>query len=458
MSLSRAEAKVGPSLAPRTILIVGLVILAGYIVGIMLAAGTYDSLVAVIVGPALFVLSLPVLARQATREGDGRVFWFLAIALAVKLLGAIGQIYLIFNSYGGVADATGYFDAGARLATRFRAWDFSTGLHPIVGTNFIKIVTGVVLSIIGPSWTGGFLVFSWLGFWGLFLFYRAFRIAVPSGRAFTYGRLLFFLPSLIYWPSAIGKDAWMLLGLGIIAFGSARALTGHLWRGLAIAGIGFWMDLMVRPHVVAIAGLALVAGYLALPRRSELGVLAPVVKALSAVLVVGVAVLLVHKSDTFLRESGIAQPTNLNSTLNSLQNTTAIGGSNFQPSPATNPTHVPGAILTVLFRPTLAEAHNFQSTLAALEGTFLLLLGLLRIRWIISAIRNVRRQAYVAMAMACTGLFVVAFSSIANFGILVRQRASVLPFFLVLLSIPPTRKLFSDGKEPAPAVEALPHG
>src|SRR5207244_2142554 len=124
-----------------------------------------------------------------------------------------------------------------------------------------------------------------------------------------------------------------------------------------------------------------------------------------------------------------------------------IGGSNFSPTPATSWRRLPGSVLSVLFRPTLAEARNFQSTLAALEGTFLLVLLLLRIRWVIAALRSVRRQAYVALAFAFTGLFVVAFSSIANFGILVRQRASVLPFFLVLLSIPPKRRLFSDPEE-----------
>ena len=59
----------------------------------------------------------------------------------------------------------------------------------------------------------------------------------------------------------------------------------------------------------------------------------------------------------------------------------------------------------------------------------------------IAALKSMRRQPYIAMALLFTGLFVIAFSSIANFGILVRQRSSVLPFFLVLLSVPPKRKL-----------------
>ena len=261
---------------------------------------------------------------------------------------------------------------------------------------------------------------------------------------------MFFLPSLIFWPSAIGKDAWMLLGLGIVAFGSARVMQGQVLRGVAIGALGAAMDLMVRPHVVALAGLALAGGFMLRPSRKELRELAPVGKALSAVILLAVAFVLVSKSNTFLKESGFSNPTNLNSTLGKSAEVTQIGNSQFTPSSVTTWVHAPLAFLTVLFRPILPkDAHNFQSTLAASEGTFLLLFTVLRIRWVIAALKSVRRQPYVGMAILFTGLFVVAFSSIGNFGILVRQRSSVLPFFLVLLAVPPKKKfLFArDGPE-----------
>ena len=43
-------------------------------------------------------------------------------------------------------------------------------------------MTGIVYTVTGPSLIGGYLVFSWLGFWGLLLFFRAFQIAVPHGH------------------------------------------------------------------------------------------------------------------------------------------------------------------------------------------------------------------------------------------------------------------------------------
>jgi hypothetical protein len=44
------------------------------------------------------------------------------------------------------------------------------------------------------------------------------------------------------------------------------------------------------------------------------------------------------------------------------------------------------------------------------------------------------RQPYVLYCLIFTMAFIVAFSSFNNFGILVRQRAQLFPFFLVLLT------------------------
>ena len=126
-----------------------------------------------------------------------------------------------------------------------------------------------VYALIGPSKLGGFIFFSWLGFWGLFLFYRAFTIAVPHGRRRSYAHLLFFLPSLVFWPSSIGKEAWMMFSLGIAAYGVgedphardvARALSSAAWA-CGCAG-------MVRPHIAALVAVSLAAAVITRKSRS----------------------------------------------------------------------------------------------------------------------------------------------------------------------------------------------
>ena len=71
-----------------------------------------------------------------------------------------------------------------------------------MGTGFMRMVTGVVYVVTGPSLVGGFLVFSVLGFWGIYFVYRAF-VALPcrEGNDWLYGLLMFLLPSMLFWPS-----------------------------------------------------------------------------------------------------------------------------------------------------------------------------------------------------------------------------------------------------------------
>jgi hypothetical protein len=71
-------------------------------------------------------------------------------------------------------------------------------------------------------------------------------------------------------------------------------------------------------------------------------------------------------------------------------------------------------------------------------------LCLWRARWIWAAIRSLRRQPYVVFCLVFSVLFIVAYSSYANFGLLARQRVQLYPLFLVLISIPPVTGRRSD--------------
>lgn len=416
----------------------GLVIL-GALAFITRAASDIWGLV--VVGPTLIALSLPVLRREAVRQGDKRLFWLLLLALLLKLFGAILRHHVAFDIYGGVADAKGYHGAGRRLAASFASGDFDLDRFlPATGTNFISILTGAVYTIIGPTLLGGFLFYSWLSFWGLFLFYKAFTLAVPEGRSATYARLLFFLPSMFFWPSSIGKEAWMVLALGIGAYGVAQVLSGATWQGLSVTAAGLVWVAMVRPHVAGMMAVALAAGYMLRRPHRELRQVAIVVKTFSLALLVAVAGVMVLRAESFLHGSRIYTRNGAVSTLDRIAERTGQGGSQFAaPSVLKSPAQVPVAAVTVLFRPFPFEAHNAQALAAAAEGAFLLLFSLVRIRWIFAAVGSARRRPYVAFAIAFTAVFIIAFSAIGNFGILTRQRVQVLPLYLVLLAIPPMK-------------------
>ena len=437
--------------ANQTFLAVTLSLLITITVAIVLlfVGGSRDAWGTLIALPAVVLITVPILSHQAQREGSPAIFALLVTALFVKLLGSIIRHYVAFTVYEGVADAAGYHDWGVRIADRFHSGEFATGLDTLTGTDFIRFLTGLVYTAIGPSQLGGFLVFSWLGFLGLFFFYRAFTIAVPEGRSWSYAKLVFFLPSLLYWPSSIGKEAWMMFSLGIAAYGAARLLTGRHFRALVPVVLGLWCASLVRPHVAGLVGLALAAAYLLRRPDSSSRRLAPFIKVLTlAILVVGAAVLVV-RTDRFLRSSNF-ETSDVTSVLEGVSERTQQGGSRFAPSILESPLRAPVAGVTVLFRPLLPDARSIPALASAMEGTFLLLLTLFRIRWALTALGSMRRQPYVAFAIAYGLMFVVAFSSVANFGLLARERVQLLPLFLVLLVIPPPDLRRPDDEASAP--------
>jgi hypothetical protein len=398
---------------------------------------TYDVWGGVLVAPLLVAISVPALRRQAEREDDASLFSLLASALILKLLGAAARYFVAFSVYGGVADASGYDSWGTKLASVFWQGHFHTGLGTLSGTNFVRFLTGLVYTAVGPTRMGGFLVFSWLGFWGLFLFYRAFTIAVPEGRRRNYAVLVFFLPSLIFWPSSIGKEAWMMFSLGIAAFGVAKALTGRTAGGLVPLGIGLWFAAIVRPHVAGMISVGLIAGYLLKRPHPSLRQLAPIVKTIVLAGLIVVAAVLVVRTDRFLHRLAAGPNPGVTDILRGVSERTQQGGSSFAPSILQSPTRTPIAAVTVVYRPLLLDATSVTSLIAATEGTILLIFSLVRIRWMLAALFSIRRQPYVGFAIAYTAVFILGFSAIANFGLLARERVQLLPLFLILLCVPP---------------------
>jgi hypothetical protein len=97
------------------------------------------------------------------------------------------------------------------------------------------------------------------------------------------------------------------------------------------------------------------------------------------------------------------------------------------------------APVTVLFRPFPTEAHNAEALVASGEGFLLLALVVLNLRRFGAARRQLRRVPYLAMAAIYCTMFVFAFSSMGNFGILARQRVQMLPLLFVFLALPVVR-------------------
>lgn len=417
----------------------GLALTALVVAGAFLVmdSTTYDVGAAAVIVPILVLVSIPILRREAIREDDATIFRLLLLALVVKLAASFLRYYVDFHVYGGATDALGYHQAGIRWSEALSAGGLGNDGQSLTGTNFIELVTGLVYTVSRPTLLGGYLVFSWLSFWGLFFFYRAFVISVPEGRSRTYARMLFFLPSLLFWPSGTGKEAWMIFTLGIACLGAAKLFDGRMWPGLGGLVLGLWLASLARPHVAAILAISLAAtgAVTTLWGRARAGSLGR--RAVTLGVAAGVSLLLVVSTRAYFQASNVSTDEGVLSTLGEVEHRTAQGGSAFDPIVVDSPVVLPAAAATVLFRPFIFEAHSAQEFATAIEGTVLLLICLTRFRWALAAVGSVRRQPYVLLALLFTAAFIVAFSSIANFGILARERVQVLPVLLVAFSVPP---------------------
>jgi hypothetical protein len=360
---------------------------------------------------------------------DARLLGTLLLAQQVRFAAAVVGERVTQALYPDeITDAEGYHRAGVLLARDLRVGRLTPGFRLQPGTMVLRLATGVVYAVTGPSKLRGSLAFSWLGFWGVFLFHRAFAVGVKGGNRRDYARLVFFMPSLVYWPSAIGKEPWMLFSLGAAARGSAGLAAGGGRRALAAAAVGTGLAAVVRPQVAGLAATAAAGSQLVARPRGAAGRAPAVVGALA------VAACSVAAARRFFRDAKAPLEGGLVSVLRHAARRTGEGRSTFVPPIVDSPLRLPAAAMTVLLRPAIVEARNPQTLAAGLETSLLTYLLVKRRGEIAAAVRRSRDEPYIAFCALYTILFVISHSGIANFGILVRQRTQLLPMVFVLLS------------------------
>jgi hypothetical protein len=404
----------------------------------LMSQGSYNEWGGLVIAPVLVAISIPLLIRLTRSNGDQAMTGVIIAGLLLKLGGALARYFVVFAVYGG-NDSVAYHEWGEKLAPLIRSGNFAPTIPVrLLGTGFIEVFTGWVYAFTGPTIVGGYLIFSWLGFWGLYLFYRAFRIAFPEGDHRRYALLLFFLPSLLFWSSSIGKEAWMTFTLGLFAYGSARLLAHHR-GGLPIVLLGILGTIMVRPHVALVAFLALFAAYIVRPPKRPT-ITSPIAKVGGIIVLVVVGFLVLSQVQNFFGvqklDSGSVDTVLARTTTQSTQ-----GGSEFTVEQVNGPIGFVNATVAVVFRPWPFEAHNAMAALASLEGVFLAVMFALSIRRLARLPSMLFRVPYVMFATVFSVGFIFAFASVGNFGIMVRQRVQLYPFLFVILALPAVAEL-----------------
>ncbi|MEN8238863.1 MAG: hypothetical protein ABFR53_06625 [Actinomycetota bacterium] len=400
----------------------------GSAVGLLL--GYAEASTAMYAAGGLLVVTViaPRIAADADRSWLPSV---VIVAYLVKLIASTARWGVLEFVYGGSGDATGYHGAGNILVAVWRGFEVP---EMAIGTTFVDATTAFLYVPHVPTFLGGFFLFATIAFLGQLLLYAAFRQGDRSGRLGWYAAGVFFLPTIVYWPSSIGKESLMFLFLGLASYGAAGLLKDHRLRWLTIFSVGVAGAAAVRPHValILVSSLAVAIIFRKRAKGEKFSIKRLVaIAATGSVLVAATVVAAMNFGIDF--SSGISTTDGIERVIGNVEKNTSGGGSGVEGGIISSPAEFPAGFVKVLFRPFPTEAGTPQVMASSMEGMLLLGLLLWRLIPILKNLRHIRSHPYVLYAFVFTIGFVIAFSSFNNIGLLARQRSQVMPFLLVVV-------------------------
>jgi hypothetical protein len=390
-----------------------------------------------VVGPlvkiAIAVSGMLVLRLVMRRQTDPFIAKAILFGVLAKIVGTLARYFLIADLYGESGDFRRYVRNGDAIASVIRSGSLPEQARE-TGTPFMDFIAGVLFTVAPSTLLVGFAAFSTLAFVGQYLFLRAFQLALPDGDHRRYALLILFVPTMVFWPSSIGKEAWLVFTLGVACYGAARVLRkarfGYLVTLLGGAGV-----FAVRPHMGALFALTFAGAFVLRFRDPEVNSRAVGWIVGLLVISLGAGYAAVNFGDLLPQDEAV-DGTQTDQIFAETSRRTTQGGSSYETRPVEDPIDFLYAAVTVPFRPFPHEAHNRQAQVSGLEGV--ILLGL-----VVASIPRLRRlpiyllrRPYVAMATVYCAGFIIAFSNVGNFGIITRQRAQLLPLLFVLLALP----------------------
>jgi hypothetical protein len=395
--------------------------------------------VAIVVALAFGAAALVAMSRL-----PGPVKLLVYAALALRFVGAYGREAI-------AKDANVYFRWGSQYAEYFSRFDFSPLWDDTLwrssnwlGTNFVGYPTGAIIALIGPSKMGTFFAFGLLSFLGILAFAFAYRRAYPRAPYFAFWAWVFLFPSLWFWPSSIGKEAIVILGLGLATLGYAGRNGQTNWP---IVVLGLATIYVIRPQVTAIVIFAIMLSFWLdfrgwTPSRMMQG---------AAILVFGLAGIYFMMSRTLDGEvsvSALQEYVDVNASRND------EGGSSVE-GIGSDPSGIPMAMLNVIARPFIWEAHTMNALVSALEIMLMWGLILLRRKQLMAALRHWRTDRMLRFAIPLALIYIIALGmNLSNLGLVARQRTLVLPFIFLIVEAGGaylrTRPAARPGRPPRP--------
>jgi hypothetical protein len=315
-------------------------------------------------------------------------------------------VYIVYASKNP-ADANRYFNSENLDFANFS-----------LGTHAIELITNV-LKFVDLSYLGCFLVFNIIGFIGLLAFAATLQGLTKNSSAeikwFTL--MILFLPSVSFWSSAIGKDAFSFAATGLALWSSLNIKQRKATLIIAILSM-----LLVRPHM---AGIMVIAISIAIIFDKSVNIQ---VKSVLATLSLLTMAFLIPFALNYAGVGDNVSADSLNSYLSEKQGHNMAGGSSLDISSMSTPMKM----FTYTFRPLPFEAHNITALLASLDNVLLLLLFIVGVKHLRN--NKIKKETANRLFLWVYGMgsLVILSLTTANLGIAMRQKWMFLPMLIYL--------------------------
>ena len=288
-----------------------------------------------------------------------------------------------------------------------------------MGTRFVIYMVQYLKDILGGTYLDYFLLFQAFGFWGVVLMMRIFEeIHIELGTKqspFTY--LLFFLPSIHFWTSAIGKDAPLFLAASLAVWSAMQ-----LRRRFIAFGLSILIMVLFRPYIALAALMALALSAFIDPRNSVGTKLVLLLAAFAAVVPVLGTVDNTFRVDVTSAES-VSDFFQYQSEISAQdEGGSAVVGASY-----------PVRIFSLLFRPLFVDANGAFGLIASLENLFLMFILFQMLRNFGSVKKLVRSVFFVRFGSIFAVVLILLLGFVYyNVGLGLRQKVMFMPGLLTL--------------------------
>lgn len=325
----------------------------------------------------------------------------------------MGLVHFIitFASYGfilgSVADAKHYYSESVSITD----WGLS---YLSNGTSFIVFLNYMLVQWLQLSFLGCFLVFSFISYLGCL---RLFDVIIDlTDRKYNVSYLLLLLIGTHFWTVSLGKDALMFYAMCCLCYNIYfdKPRSHYI---LPLMLIGF-----IRLHVLIFVLVGGGVSYVFTNKKIKTQT-----KFVFAGLVLGALLFLVP---FFLKEIAVTNISDIEGKLQSSMNANVEGGAGID----LKDSNLVVKWFSYMFRPFVFEARNPMFLVSALENLVWLYIFFIIIRGLFfeKIKTNYILWSYIGIILACT--LPLAYT-LANFGISMRQKIMIFPFFLILFFI-----------------------